>query len=281
MFLLRLISRLPFSVLYAFANFLFFVGYRVIKYRRDVVWANLKNSFPDKDNVALRKIERKFYKNLCDYAMETLKLLTLSREELSARMVYKNPGVLQHFANENQSVILLTSHQFNWEWLLASGSFSLPLNIDFIYQQQSSSLFDNFLMACRTRFGAYPVERGQTARESIKRKEITKAIAIIADQFPNFEKKYWTQFLHQETAFFLGIGQLTVLLQCPAFFVRCKKMKRGYYEAEIFPLTNPPYEKGSQSVVESYATLTEKFIQENPDNWLWSHARWKRKREES
>jgi Kdo2-lipid IVA lauroyltransferase/acyltransferase len=281
MFLLRLVSRLPFSVLYAFADFLFFVGYRVLKYRRNVVWENLKKSFPEKEEKELRKIEKEFYQNLCDYTVETIKLLSIKKEELTARMKYKNPELLVPYAEKKQSVILLASHQFNWEWLMVSGSLNLPLKIDFVYQKQSSPSFDHFLLQIRSRFGAYPIERGQTAREAIKRKEITRGIAIVADQFPNFEKKHWTQFLNQETAFFLGIGQLAVLTQYPTFFVRSKKIKRGYYEAEIIPLTLPPYEKGSQSVVENYAKVTENFIRQFPDNWLWSHARWKRKREES
>lgn len=280
MFLLRLLSRLPFFALYACSDFLFFFSYHVIKYRRIVVWNNLKNSFPEKDETELKQIQRKFYKDLCDYSVETLKLLSISKEELSKRMAYINPKILQPYADKNQSVILLASHQFNWEWLMVSGSVNLPMKIDFVYQKQSSQQFDHFIMQIRTRFGAYPIERGQTAREAIKRKEITRGIAIIADQFPNFEKKHWTQFLNQETAFFLGIGQLTVLTQYPSFFVRSKKIRRGYYEAEIIPLTTPPYEKGSQMVVENYAKVTEKFIHEFPDNWLWSHARWKRTREE-
>jgi Kdo2-lipid IVA lauroyltransferase/acyltransferase len=279
MLLLRLLSRLSLPLLYVFSDFLFFVSYRVIKYRRSTVRANLKNSFPEKADVELREIERCFYKNLCDYAIETLKLLSISREELTKRMEYKNPEILKPFADKKQSVILLASHQFNWEWLMVSGSINLPMKIDFIYQRQSSHRFDHFIMQCRTRFGAYAIERSQTAREAIKRKEITRGIAIVADQFPNFEKKYWTQFLNQETAFFLGIGQLAVLTQCPTFFVHSKKIKRGYYEAEVFPLTLPPYEKGSQTVVEAYAAFTEKLIQQFPDNWLWSHSRWKRKRE--
>jgi Kdo2-lipid IVA lauroyltransferase/acyltransferase len=280
MFLLRLLSRLPFPVLYAISDFLFFVSYRVIKYRRNVTWGNLKNSFPEKNDKELREIEKKFYKNLCDYGVETMKLLSISKEELSKRMAYKNPEILQTFADKNQSVILLASHQFNWEWLMVSGSINLPMKVDFIYQRQSSKQFDHYTMQCRTRFGAYPIERGQTAREAIKRKEITRGIAIVADQFPNFEKKHWVSFLNQETAFFLGIGQLTVLTQCPSFFVRSKKIGRGYYKAEIFLLTTPPYEKGSQTVVENYAKVTEQFIREFPSNWLWSHARWKRKRGE-
>ncbi|MCX8490842.1 MAG: lysophospholipid acyltransferase family protein [Cyclobacteriaceae bacterium] len=279
MLLLRVLAKLPFSVLYLFSDFLFFISFRLIKYRREIVWSNLKGSFPTKSHEELRAIERSFYVNLCDYAVETLKLLSVSEEELSRRMSFANPEILQPYADQNQSVILMASHQFNWEWLMVSGGVNLPLKLDFIYQRVSNRSFDHLIMQCRTHFGAYPIERKQTAREVIRRKEITRAIAIVGDQFPNHEKKHWVPFLNQETAFFLGLGQLTVLTQCPAFFVRSKKIKRGYYKAEIIPLTVPPYEKGSQMVVDKYAGVTESFINEQPDNWLWSHARWKHKRE--
>ncbi len=281
MLLLRLISRLPLFALYWLSDFLFFVGYRLMKYRRAVVWKNLTNSFPTATEKDLRAVEKEFYQNLCDYAVETIKLLSISKEELSRRMHYQNPELLQPYANQKQSVILLASHQFNWEWLMVSGSIHFPLPIDFVYQKQSSASFDHFLMQIRCRFGAYAIERGQTARESIRRKSMSKAIAIIADQFPNFEKKVWTDFLNQDTAFFQGIGQLAVLTQYPAFFVRSKKIKRGYYQAELIPIATPPYVRDSQNIVENYAQLVEQFITENPAGWLWSHERWKRKREES
>ncbi|MBI3221054.1 MAG: lysophospholipid acyltransferase family protein [Bacteroidetes bacterium] len=268
-------------MLYWLSDFLFFVGYRLMKYRRSVVLKNLRNSFPTASEKELHVVEKEFYQNLCDYAVETIKLLSIQKEELTKRMSYQNPEVLQPYADKKQSVILLASHQFNWEWLMVSGSINLPLPIDFVYQKQSSTSFDHFLMQIRCRFGAYAIERGQTARESIRRKNISKAVAIIADQFPNFEKKVWTSFLHQDTAFFQGIGQLAVLTQYPAFFVRSKKIKRGYYQAELIPIATPPYNRDSQTLVENYAQLVEHFITENPASWLWSHERWKRKREES
>jgi Kdo2-lipid IVA lauroyltransferase/acyltransferase len=281
MLLLRLISRLPLNLLYILSNFMFFVGYRILKYRRAVVWKNLKNSFPTTTENDLREIEKEFYQNLCDYTVETIKLLSISQKDLTQRMFYQNPEILQPFADQNKSVILLASHQFNWEWLLASASINLPLPIDFVYQKQSSPSFNHFLLQIRCRFGAYAIERGQTAREAIRRKETPKAISIIADQFPNFEKKVWTSFLNQETAFFQGIGQLAVLTQNPTFFVRSKKVKRGYYAAEIIPVASPPYVRDSQMIVENYAQLVDRFITESPASWLWSHERWKRKREES
>jgi len=282
MFFLKLLSRLPLSILYAFSDFLFVMSYYVAGYRKKIVRKNLVNSFPEKSATELKMIEKQFYKDLCDYGVETLKLLTISREELMKRLVYKNPEIAQPFADRGQSIILLTSHQFNWEWLLTSGCLYLPFHVDFVYQKQSSELFDNFSLESRSRFGAYPIERAQVAREAIRRKNVLRGVAIMADQFPGLsqDKKYWTTFMNQETAFFLGLGQLAYITQYPAIFFGVKKIRRGYYEAEGFVVSEPPYKKDSQQIVEDYVKATEKIIRQNPSGWLWSHNRWKRSREE-
>jgi KDO2-lipid IV(A) lauroyltransferase len=282
MFFLKLLSRLPFPILYAFSDFLFVVSYYVIGYRINVVRKNLRSSFPEKTTGELKQTEKQFYKDLCDYGVETLKLLTISKEELMKRLVYKNPEIAQPFADRGQSIILLTSHQFNWEWLLTSGCLYLPFKVDFVYQRQSSKLFDNFSLESRSRFGAYAIERSQVAREAIRRKNVLRGVAIMADQFPGLDrdKKYWTTFMNQETAFFLGLGQLAYITQYPAIFFGVRKIKRGYYEAEGFVVSQPPYEKESQQIVEDYVKATEKIIRQNPSGWLWSHNRWKRKRED-
>lgn len=275
MLLLKLLSRTPLFILYLFSDFLFFISYYVVRYRLRLVRKNLRNSFPQKTETEIRTIEKQFYKNLCDYAVETLKLLTISKAELTKRMRYVNPDVAQKFMNEKKSVIILASHQFNWEWLLAVGS--LYIQVDFAYQEQSSNLFNNFSLAGRSRFGAYPIKRHQVARESLARKEVLRGIAIVADQFPGkaTDKKYWTSFLNQPTAFYQAISQLAVLLQYPVLYLAIRKIKRGYYEAEYLVLDEPPYEKGSDRVVDYYVKATEKIIQENPAGWLWSHNRWK------
>lgn len=282
MLILKLFSRLPFPILYLLSDFLFFVSYYLVGYRKKVVQKNLRNSFPEKTENELKKIEKEFYRNLCDYGVETLKLLTISKAELTKRMVYKNPELVKEFADKNQSIILLASHQFNWEWLLAGGCIYLPLGVDFVYQEQSSKLFNDFSLAGRMRFGAYPVKREQVAREALTRRNILRGVAIMADQFPGFrhDKKHWTTFLNQDTAFFQGLSQLAVLTQYPAVFYGVRRMKRGYYEAEGVLISMPPYPKDSNLMVDNYAKAVEKIIMENPSGWLWSHKRWKRKRGE-
>jgi len=279
MFFIKLISYTPLSVLYLVSDFLFFISFYVVGYRKKLVRRNLKNSFPEKTKEELRKIERKFYKNLSDYAVETLKLLTISKEELAKRMVFKTPELPLHYAHQNQSVLILSSHHFNWEWLLTAAGFNLPMPIDFVYQKVNSEFFEKISLLGRTRFGAYPIERNQVARKIVARKKILRAIAMVADQYPGQgeDKRFTAMFLNQETVFFLGTNQVALLTQYPVLYYQIKKIKRGYYETSVIEIATPPYSKGSYSIVEKYIKVVEQTIHADPSGWLWSHNRWKKR----
>lgn len=277
MFAIKLLSRLPLGALYALSDFLFFVSFYIVKYRRKLVWRNLRNSFPEKSAAELKIIEKAFYKNLCDYGVEMIKLLTITREELSRRVTFTNPEVSIQYIDKGQSLLNLASHQFNWEWLLAAGSFILPGQMDFVYQPVRNKFFNAFSFTCRTRFGAYGIKRDSVAREVIKRRDIVRNIAIVGDQYPGHghDKRYAATFLHQPTVFFNGPNQLAQLTQYPVFYYAMRKVKRGYYEATLIELALPPYDKENTDVLKSYIPEIEKVIYNDPAGWLWSHNRWK------
>jgi Kdo2-lipid IVA lauroyltransferase/acyltransferase len=279
MFLLRLLSRLPFTLLYLLSDFFFVIVFYVVRYRRKLVRKNLRNAFPQKTSEELRTIEKEYFRNLCDYGVEMLKLLTISREDLSRRMSFTHPEVLQNFADRKQSIIFMASHQFNWEWSLVSASIVFPFDIDFVYQPVKSKFFDRFSMLCRTRFGAYPIPREDVAREFVKRKNILRGVATVADQYPGYkkDKKYLTTFLNQETVFFLGTNGMITMSQFPAVYYSLKKVKRGYYVGTPHVVGMPPYDKTSTQVLENYVREVEKVIIDDPAGWLWSHNRWKKR----
>ncbi len=283
MFLIRALSLIPLKVLYLFSDAIFFVTFYVIRYRRRVVWANLVNSFPTKTREELREIEAKFYRNLSDYGMETLRLLSMDRTELVDRMRFVNPDTIRTFTDQNQSVIILAAHQFNWEWLLAAGCLELPVPVDFVYQPQASALANRMSMATRTRFGGYPVPRETVGRAALKRKDILRATAIVADQYPGHfnHRRYWTTFLHQRTAFFHGLAQLAVLTQSAVYFAAITKERRGYYSVELVPIAQPPFtDENSLALIDAYVKASERIIHQQPEGWLWSHKRWKNREED-
>jgi KDO2-lipid IV(A) lauroyltransferase len=270
MFVLRLISKFPLGVLYVLADVIYFLTFYVLRYRRNVAMTNLQNSFPDKSKSELQQISKEFFRNLCDYAAETLRLLSISREELQERVVFTNADVVKEFTGKNQSVLILASHQFHWEWLLVAGCIYLPVPVDFVYLPQSSKLANAFALAIRTRFGAHAIPRETVGREALRRKEIIRATAIVADQYPGHfnHRRYWATFLGQRTAFFYGISQLVQLQDAGVYFSKIVRTSRGHYEVTLIKLDNA-------NVIDSYIIESEKMIREQPSGWLWSHKRWK------
>lgn len=279
MFFLRLLSALPFSVLYFISDVLFLIIYHVVRYRRPLVRKNLVMAFPTKNKKEIIQIERDFYRNLSDYGVETLKLLTVDKDELVRRIHFLNTEILAQYRDENQSIIILTSHQFNWEWMLSAGHLQLPLPVDFVYQSVNNYLFNTFSLKTRTRFGGHPIKREEVAREVIRRKDVLRAVAVVADQYPGKkkDKRFPLTFLGRETLFFEGANQLAILTQYPVVFAAVKKIKRGMYETTFVKIGEPPYGKTDTHIITSYAAEVEKLILANPSGWLWSHKRWKKR----
>jgi len=280
MIFVKLLSRLPLGVLYFIGDILYVLVYHIAGYRKRVVLQNLSNSFPEKTEKEIKHIVREFYKRFTEYIVETLKSVTISEKALLKRVKFTNVPDVQPYADANQSIVVIASHQFNWEWALQVGCIVLPFPVDAVYQKLSSKQFDKLMLETRGRFGGKPIEKSRVLREIIKTKDRLRALGIVADQSPRpHSPKYWTNFLNQETAFFLGPEQIAKAAKYPAFFFKVERQQRGYYTVGLVKLAEPPYEKDSHVILENYARETEELIKNDPAGYMWSHRRWKLKRE--
>jgi KDO2-lipid IV(A) lauroyltransferase len=267
---------IPTPLIYLFSDFLSFILYHVIKYRRKVVFENLQNSFPDKSVQELNKISRQFYSNLTDTILETLLIPSLTKKQFTQKVIQKNPELPLYYLTKGQSIIVLTGHQCNWEWLLLSSCMISDYTIDAIYRPLKSKQSDSFFLKLRSRFGANLIPMKDTLRSIIRRKDITRTIAMVADQTPpGGEIQYWTKFLNQDTPFFVGADKIARTTSFPVLYLSMKRIRRGYYETRFELLAEAPFPEEKFSVVERYVKALEKTIIDAPSDWLWSHKRWK------
>lgn len=277
---LYLISILPFPVFYLFSDFVYFILYRVVGYRKKVVYENLKNSFPEKTPMELKEIEKKFYRYLCDLFLETLKTLTISKEEAVKRCQFNDntKRIFNELYEQKKSCILVMGHFGNWEW--AGNSFSLinPQQLYVIYHPLSNKQFDRLMYNMRTRFGTKLYAMKDTMREMIKHRHEINATAFIADQTPSPEGAYWTTFLNQDTPVFWGTEKIAQKLNYPVVYVTVNRIKRGYYEVNTEYLIHNPKDTKEGEISELHTKKLEKDIINQPEIWLWSHRRWKHKR---
>lgn len=276
-FLIRLAALFPLSFLYRVSGFLYCLVYHVLCYRRKIVSANLKNSFPEKDRAEIKKIEKGFYRHFCDVIVETLKMLTISSEELKARVTYKNMEVFDKYYEEGKHVVALMSHYGNWEWMSGFPLVS-SFRIFSVYKPLKSKVFDQFMLNLRGRFGCrlVPFKRALRHILSMRKSCLPSVTAFIADQSPVREGSYFiTRFLEQDTPFHSGLARIAKLDQYAFVFMKMQKRSRGYYEVEVVDISSCDTSTQKNEALDLYVKHLESQIKEKPEYWLWSHRRWK------
>lgn len=141
-----LMAWLPLGVLYVFSDLAFLLVYYVVRYRREVVETNLRNSFPEKSECERRKIARKFYRHFCDTFIETLHILHISENEMRRRMKFTNMHVLSDFCAQKRNAILMLGHYGNWEYMVASGLYVQKRNFvgAGVYRKLNNKFFNGF-----------------------------------------------------------------------------------------------------------------------------------------
>jgi len=277
MIILKLISRLPFWVLYRFSDLIYLLLRYVIRYRERIILQNLQTSFPEKTILEIQLIKNQFYRHLGDIVVETLKTLTIPESELNQRVQLVNPEVINQYYDQGQSVIAATAHQGNWEWMLVSCSSQLPFHVDAVYQQLNSSFFNQLMHQIRGRFGAQLVEKRTSFRTMIQHKSMTCITAMVADQLTrNFQHRYETNFMNQATGFYSGPERIALKLKQPVLFVSMQRKKRGFYEVIFDVIDAPSFHEEQNYITEQYVQKVELAIRKRPTEWLWSHNRWKK-----
>ena len=272
------ISYLPYPLIYLISDFIYFLMFKVIKYRKRVVLNNLINSFPKKNKQELDIIMRHFYRHLCDIIMESIKGFTISEKQLKSRLIIKNPELSNFYAEKGQSIIFIGGHYNNWEIYAQAICMYSNHNCIGIYKPLSNKFLNKKIYYSRSRFGTNLVSI-RHAKKSFIENEKAKAILFGSDQNPSNPKRaHWVEFLNQDTAFLFGAEKYAKEYDFPVIYVSIKKLKRGYYEAEYSVITDSPNKEEHGKITKDFTSKLEQDIVNKPQYWLWSHKRWKHKK---
>ena len=275
-------ALLPFRGLYILSDILYLLAYYVVRYRRKIVRKNLKNAFPEKSVKGIGKIERKFYRHLCDYFVETIKTLHISDKDVRKRMKFENPEIIDRLTSNGKSCIVALGHYGNWEWVTSVGlHLASDIVLGFVYKKLHSNAFNYLFLKTRSHFHAAPIEMQSVIRQMIRTQNQGKIMVIgfLNDQRPSpRQDKYWTTFMNQQTPVQTGMEKIARRLGNSIVYLDIEKVKRGHYTGKFFVITPDASEETENSIMERYMRKLEETTMREPAYYLWSHDRWKFKK---
>ncbi|MBL0738411.1 lysophospholipid acyltransferase family protein [Flavobacterium sp. GN10] len=275
--LLWLISILPFPIFYLFSDFVCFLVYRVIGYRKKVVRENLALTLPHLNDAERKVIEKKFYKHMCDLFLEMVKTMSMSPEEMEGRFHVTNIDLVLDYAKRGKSVILVASHYASYEWLLTINP-KLGFQGVAVYKRLANPYFDRLIRKIRSKYNTEMIETRKAIPTMAKnqREGILSLYGLASDQSPKMERIFHSmKFMGVEVPVHTGAETLAKKYDLAVLFVEVKKVRRGYYEATFIPLADNPKEFENFKITEMYLKEVEKQILEAPEFYLWTHKRWK------
>ena len=275
--IIYLIASIPFSVLYIFSDFLRWIVYHIIGYRKKIVRFNLRKAFPDKSDEDLKWIEKRFYKHFCDITLEAFKSFKMSSSEMQKRMIFKNMEILTQFEKENRSAIIMCGHYSSWEWMLSVGYHMQSTGYG-IYTPIMNPYFNELIIKIRKIHQAELLSR-YGAIESIKKRHQEGEIAVYgfaSDQSPRPKpKSYWRTFLGVKVPVFVGAELVAKEFDFGVVYAKINRVKRGFYEVDFELITDTPKETRLNEITDTFTEWLEQDVYCDPTQYLWTHNRFK------
>ncbi len=279
-----LLSLLPLRVLYIISDVFYFLLAKVVRYRHRVIEKNVRESFPSLSDIERREIIGNFYAWLCDYFVETLKLMTMSQREMMRRMKFKGTEQVNQILSEGQSVGVYLGHYGQWEWIT-----SLPYWITAkgqctqLYHPLENKLFDKLFCEVREKRNAKCIPMSESLRKmaQFRAQGMPIVVGYISDQVPFWNNiHHWLDFLHHDTPVITGTERIMKAAHQAVFYGDVRRIRRGYYTCEFQLITREPKAFPDFKLTDTYFHLLEESIHRDPSLYLWSHNRWKRTHEE-
>lgn len=269
------LSLLPLGILYLLSDVAYFLLYYVTGYRKDVVRDNLVHAFPEKSPAETEQIMRRFYRSFCDQWIETVKLLSVSERELNRR-VKGNWEVFRALDAEERNTYALLGHTFNWEWANVACQYNSPQQFAGVYLPVTNKAFDRLMLRIRSRSGSWLISMKAKKSAFQRLNTVRYIVGLMADQNPAVtEVAAWVPFMHREAPFFRGAEAMARRAGAAVVFAGIKKIKRGYYEIQLHRFCADASQLKQGEILQAYVRFIEQQLREQPENWLWSHRRWK------
>ncbi len=273
--LLYLLSLLPLKALHFLSDCLYVLVFYILGYRKQVVFANIRQAYPQKSEAEIKALAKKFYHAFIDSLIESIKLFSTGKKFIE-KHVQTDLSIFDRLALENKSCQMHACHQFNWEFINHAMSSAMKQPLVAVYMPITNKALNKIFYNLRTRYGTVMLPATELKNRFNTWRTKLHVLALVADQNPGDPSNaYWLDFFNKPAPFVKGPERYAREKACPVVLAYSRIKKRGYYSLHFETLCNDASLLSEGELTNIYVQRITEIINEQPHNWLWSHRRWK------
>lgn len=255
------------------------LAYYVLPTRRRLAHANLASALPELDAARRGGIARRSFANLGAAALETLSAGRYDARQLCRRLTLEGWEHLRQAEELGRGVFIMSAHLGCWEIAalpvgLYRGSFHI------LNRPLDNPHLDRRLLELRSRFGNRMVDKRGAARELVRLIGSRERIGILIDQSVPVEQGIEVPFFGRPASTSPVLAKLAVKHRVPVVPIFGYPAEGGRYRVVFRPPILPPDDAtpSPEAMTARYLEAVEEEIRQQPDQWLWMHDRWRRRR---
>lgn len=272
--LCRAISALPMGLVYRIGASLGWIAHALLGSYRRLVIANLTLAFgKEKTPQEIRRLARKHFLHLGGNIFSSVKMATMSRDEVRQRVRVEGAELLLEVANHKVGAIGILSHLGNWEALAQITPLIYPGQTSTVFQPLSNRFIDAHVRASRSRLGMEPMARKEGFQRAVALLRERALVGVLVDQHAG-NAGIWCPFFGRLASTSPLAATLALRTGASLILAAVYTEAPGYWRMVI----EKPALSGTRDLTQLTAEINraiESQIRRSPADWFWVHNRWK------
>jgi Kdo2-lipid IVA lauroyltransferase/acyltransferase len=254
------------------------VVYTAMPRRRRIALSNLGRAYPELPEAERRRLARRAAQHLGMTLVELPRLLTAPLEETLARIRLDGIEHLDAAMKTHGRALVLTAHLGNWEILCAAHRLT-DYGLSVVVRPLDASWLDAVAVKLRGRTGVDVIDKRGALRPVLEALRRGRIVGILMDQNAARREGVFVEFFGHPASTSRSLALLAVRTGAPVVPIFARRGAGTGHTVVIRPALPPPSSNDPDAaVVELTARCTaeiERAIREAPEQWLWSHDRWR------
>jgi len=273
-----ILTLLPFSVVFWIARQVGNGCYYIMPKRRKIALDNIRAALKDSLTAAeQRKLARTSFQNISLSIIE-LFLIRKIRKQAHRLFRWSNREKFDEAFRKGRGIILTVSHAGSWE-LLGILPYLTPYKVSVVVKLIRNPYLNTRINNLRREMKLVPIPKMGAARDVLRRLKNNECVGILIDQWAGAEG-VWVDFFGRGTSTTTLPARLAKKTGCQLMPAYCLREPGGFYTLQMdepveFPADDHP--NWEEEVTQTLSRRLEAQIRKRPEQWMWTHRRWKPK----